>query len=157
MAERSSWRIFRRMQASVLAVGLLVYAGATLDAWQVLPAGGGLRWRLTLLFPGVYLAATLVGVLAIPAARRAITRHLWISYRTGFGQSVISVLVGLGLLVVLAGLIVWQVHGLSHGGTSPGGAFAGFGAGLGLLIAQVVLVRALEADPVVRDLIGHSD
>ncbi len=145
------------MQASVLAVGLLVYAGAALDAWQVLPRADGMRWRLTVLFPGVYLALTLVAALAIPAARRAITKHLWISYRTGFGQSVISVVVGLGLLVALAGLIVWQVHQLAHGGTSPGGAFAGFGAGLGLLIAQVVLVRALEADPAVRNLIGFRD
>lgn len=146
------------MQASVLAVGLLVYAGATLDAWQVLPVGNGLRWKLTVLFPGLYLALTLVGALAIPAARRAITRHLWLSYRTGFGQTVISVLVGLGLLVVLAGVIVWQVHRpLAHGGASPGGAFSGFGAGLGLLIAQVVLLRALEADPAVRDLIGRRD
>jgi len=145
------------MQASVLAVGLLVYAGATLDAWQVLPGGADLRWKLTVLFPGAYLALTLVAALAIPAARRAITRHLWISYRTGFGQSVISVLVGLGLLVALAGLIVWQVHQLAHGGVSPGGAFAGFGAGLGLLIAQVVLVRVLESDPAVRDLISRHD
>jgi hypothetical protein len=157
MDERSSWLVFRRMQASVLAVGLLVYAGAALDAWQVLPRADGMRWRLTVLFPGVYLALTLVAALAIPAARRAITKHLWISYRTGFGQSVISVVVGLGLLVALAGLIVWQVHQLAHGGTSPGGAFAGFGAGLGLLIAQVVLVRALEADPAVRNLIGFRD
>jgi hypothetical protein len=157
MDERSSWRLFRQMQASVLAVGLLVYAGAAVDAWQVLPGAGGIRWKLTVLFPGAYLALTLVAALAIPAARRAITRHLWISYRTGFGQSVISVIVGLGLLVVLAGLIVWQVHRLGHGGTSPGGAFAGFGAGLGLLIAQVVLVRALESDPVVRNLIGRRD
>jgi hypothetical protein len=157
MDPQSSWRVFRRMQASVLAVGLLVYAGATLDAWQVLPDGDGLRWRLTVLFPGAYLALTLVLALAIPAARRAITRHLWLSYRTGFGQSVISVLVGLGLLVALAGLIVWQVHQLAHGGVSPGGAFAGFGAGLGLLIAQVVLLRALESDPAVRDLIGRHD
>jgi hypothetical protein len=154
MDERSSWRLFRQMQASVLAVGLLVYAGAVVDAWRVLPSEHGLRWRLTLLFPGVYLVLTLVGVLAIPIARRSITRHLWISYRTGFGQSVISVVVGLGLLVALAGLIVWQVHQLAHGGASPGGAFAGFGAGLGLLIAQVVLVRNLEADPALRDLIG---
>ena len=145
------------MQVSVLAVGLLVYAGATLDAWQVLPGGDSLRWQLTILFPGAYLALTLVGALAIPVARRAIIRHLWISYRTGFGQSVISVIAGLGLLVALAGLIVWQVHRLGHGGASPGGAFAGFGAGLGLLIAQVVLVRALEADPAVRDLIGRRD
>lgn len=145
------------MQASVLAVGLLVYAAAALDAWQVLPVGGDLKWRLTVIFPGAYLLLTLIGGLAIPAIRAAIRRHLWISYRTGFGQSVISVLAGLGLLVLLAGLIVWQVHRLSHGGTSPGGAFSGFGAGLGLLMAQVVIVRTLEGDPRLREEIAAHD
>ena len=145
------------MQASVLAVGLLVYAAAALDAWQVLPRGGALKWRLTVFFPGAYLALTLIGALAIPTVRSAIRRHLWISYRTGFGQSVISVLVGLGLMVAVAGLVVFQVHGVARGGASPGGAFSGFGAGIGLLIAQVVQVRALEADPQVRSEIGAGD
>jgi hypothetical protein len=116
-----------------------------------------LKLLRTTVFPGAFLVASVGLVLFVPALSRLLTKHLWTSYRTGFGQSVISVIVGLGLMVVLAGLIVWQVHRLGHGGTSPGGAFAGFGAGLGLLIAQVVLVRALEADPVVRDLIGRRD
>jgi hypothetical protein len=144
------------MQGSVLAVGLLVYAGATLDAWRVLPGGADFKWRLTVIFPGAYLALTLACVLLIPGPRRAIRRHLWISYRTGFGQSVISVIVGLGLVVAVAGLIVWQAHGLAHGGASPGGAFSGFGAGLGLLLAQVWLVRGLEADPALRDALAPT-
>ncbi len=136
--------MFRRMQASVLAVGLLVYAAAVLDAWQVLPVGADVKWRLTAIFPGGYFVLTLILALGVPAIRRAILRHLWNSYRTGFGQSVISVIAGLGLLVAVAGLMVWQVHGVSRGGTSPGGAFAGYGAGLGLLLAQVILVPTLE-------------
>ena len=149
--------MFRRMQASVLAVGLLVYAGAALDAWQAPPSGGALKWRLTVIYPGAYLVLTLVGALTIPAVRGALRRHLWISYRAGFGQSVISVLVGLGLLVAVAGLVVFQAHAVARGGASPGGAFSGFGAGIGLLIAQVLQVRALEADPQVRGEIGASD
>jgi len=103
------------------------------------------------------MVVTLVACLALPIARRAIGRHLWISYRTGFGQSVISVIVGLGLLIGIAGLMVWQVHHLASGGTSPGGAFAGYGAGLGLLAAQAILVRTLERDPAVRREIAADD
>lgn len=135
------------MQDSVLAVGLLVDAGAVVEAWRVLPADAAFKARLTLLFPIAYLVAVLAGTLALPAARKALKRHLWVSYRSGFGQSVVSVISGLGLLVAVAGLIVWQVHHLAAGGTSPGGAFSGYGAGLGLLIAQAILVRNLEADP----------
>jgi hypothetical protein len=154
MTQKASWRIFRRMQDSVLAVGLLVYAAAALDAWRVLPLKPSLKLQLAVVFPGAYLVATLAGVLAIPHFRRAIHSHLWASYRTGFGQSATSVIVGLGLMVAIAGLIVWQVHHLAGGGTSPGGAFSGYGAGLGLLIAQAMLVRTLEKSPAVRAEIG---
>jgi hypothetical protein len=157
MKHKASWRLFRRMQDSVLAVGLLVYTAAALDAWRVLPGEAGPKWRLTVLFPGAYLTVTLIGVLSIPALRRMIRRHLWVSYRTGFGQSVISVLVGLGLLVAIAGLMVWQVHGLAHGGGPVGGAFSGYGAGLGLLLAQAALSRSLERDPDLRGEIEAPD
>ena len=157
MTPKASWRIFRRMQDSVLAVGLLVYAAAALDAWRVLPGDGAFKARLALLFPGAYLVATLAAAVALPAARKGLKRHLWISYGTGFGQSAISVVSGLGLLVAVAGLIVWQVHHLAAGGTSPGGAFSGFGAGLGLLLAQSILVRALEREPDVRSVIESPE
>ncbi len=155
---KASWRIFRRMQDSVLAVGLLVDAGSIVDAWRVLPGDAAFKARLTLLFPVTYLIAVLAGSLALPAARKALKRHLWLSYRTGFGQSVVSVISGLGLLVAVAGLIVWQVHHLAAGGTSPGGAFSGYGAGLGLLLAQVILVRTLERDPdMVAEIAGDPE
>jgi hypothetical protein len=157
MDYKASWRVFRRMQDSVLAVGCLVYAAAALDAWRTLALSASARTGLTVIFPGAYLAVTLVGALSIPGASRALRRHLWISYQTGFGQSVVSVLSGLGLLVAVAGLIVWQVHHLAGGGVSPGGAFSGYGAGLGLLVAQVVLVRALQRDPQVRSQIEADD
>ncbi len=147
MADKSPWGIFRSMQDSVLATGLLVYAAVAVDAWHVLPGANGFKANLTLLFPGGYLIAVLVASLTVPAARKAVRRHLLLSYQTGFGQSVISVLVGLGLLIVVAGLIFWQVHHLAGGGVSPAGAFSGFGAGLGLLVAQSILVRGLEKGP----------
>lgn len=151
MIQKASWLIFRRMQTSLLAVGGLVYLAAGVDAWGRLPLGETGKWSMIAGFPGLYLVIVLGGALAVPAIRRALRRHLVISYRAGFGQSAISVLVGLGLLVAIAGLIVWQVHGLAHGGPSPSGAFAGYGAGLGLLGAQVIHARALENDPAIRD------
>jgi hypothetical protein len=145
--DRAAWRVFRQMQTSVLAAGLLLYAIATLDAWQVLDLTAPLKLRLTLLLPGALMVLSLAATLAIPALRRAIRRHLWLSFNTGFGQTVISVVVGLGVLIAVAGLIVWQTHHLATGGTYHGGAFSGFGAGLGVLIAQAILVRGLENGP----------
>ena len=147
MTDKAAWRVFRQMQTSVLAAGLLLYAMATLDAWQTLDLGPALKVRLTLLFPGGLMLLTLAAILAVPALRRAIRRHLWLSFNTGFGQTLISVLVGLGLIVAVAGLIVWQTHHVATGGTYPGGAFSGFGAGLGVLLAQAILVRGLENGP----------
>ena len=63
---------------------------------------------------------------------------------------VISVLAGVGVLFVLAGFIFWQIHDAAHGGRYPGGAFSGYGAGIGLLIAQAVLLRRIEEDPELR-------
>jgi hypothetical protein len=145
-----SWRIFRRMQDTVLAVAGLVYCGAMIQAWRELPGGGRLKFERTALLPGAFLAFSLMAVLIVPILRQALTRHLWISYRTGFGQSVISVLSGVGVLLALAGFIFWQIHDGAHGGRYPGGAFSGYAAGIGLLLAQSILVRRIEGDPVLR-------
>jgi small-conductance mechanosensitive channel len=138
------------MQDSLAVAAALIYAGAVIHAWRVLPGAGGLKFQRTLLFPGLFLIASFVAVLAVPALRGAISRHLLISYRTGFGQSVISVLVGVGVIVVVAGFIFWQVHGSAHGGRYPGGVFSGYAAGIGLLLAQTVIVRRLEKDPALQ-------
>jgi hypothetical protein len=89
-------------------------------------------------------------VLGARPVRNALIRHLWTSYRTGFGQSVISVLAGVGVLIALAGFIFWQIHDATRGGRYPGGAFSGYAAGIGLLIAQAVLLRRIERDPELR-------
>lgn len=146
-ADKAAWRVFRQMQTSLLAAGLLLYAAAALDAWQVLPLGMALKLRLTLVFPAALMAMTLAATLALPALRRGLRRHLWLSFKTGFGQTLISVIVGLGLVIAGAALIVWQVHHVVSGGTYPSGAFSGFGAGLGVLLAQAILVRGLENKP----------
>jgi hypothetical protein len=139
------------MQVSLALVGILAYAAGALEAWRLIPSGNPQR---TAEFPGVFMALSLCAALFVPALRTAICRHLLTSYRTGFGQSVISVLVGLGVIVGAGGFLLWQIHAAAHGGRDPGGAFSGFGAGIGLLLAQVVLVRRLERDPSVRSEIG---
>jgi hypothetical protein len=139
-----AWRLFRRMQNSLALAAALIYAACVVNAWQVLPGPAALKAQRTLLFPGLFLIASLTAPLTIPFLRRALGRHLWVSYRAGFGQSVISVLGGVLVLVVVAGFIVWQVQAAARGGRYPGGVFSGYGAGIGLLLAQAILVRRLE-------------
>ncbi len=135
------------MQDTVVAVAGLAYGGAALEAWRALPGAVGVKlWRLGL-YPGGLLAVALIAALWAPILRGALLRHLWISYRTGFGQSVISVLAGVGVLIALAIFSIWPIL---HGGPLDprfGGAFAAYGAGIGLLLAEAILVRRIEADP----------
>ncbi len=138
------------MQDSTLMVAMLIYAAAVIHAWNVLPGNSELKAARTLEFPGAFLVLSFGGLLLTPPFRRALIRHLWISYRTGFGQSVISVVVGLSVIAAVAGFIFWQVWSGAHGGRYPGGAFSGYGAGIGLLMAQAILVRRLERDPTLR-------
>jgi len=144
------WRMFRRMQDSAVAAATLIYAGAVAHAWRVLPGAVGLKAELTLVFPGVFFAMTLAACMLAPMLRGALSRHVWISFRTGFGQSVISVLAVVGVLLGAAGFIYWQTHGVASGGRYPAGVFSGYAAGIGLLLAQALLVRRLERDPVFR-------
>jgi len=149
----SSWRLFRRMQHTLLAVATLTYVAVVLEAWSVPTVGEALKLARTTLVPAAFLVLSIVAILGVPALSRALTRHLWTSYCTGFGQSVISVLAGVGVLIALAGTIFWQVHSVAHGGRYPAGAFSGYAAGIGLLIAQAVLVRRIERDPNLRRMI----
>jgi hypothetical protein len=148
--------MFRRMQDTILAVAGLVYLGATVQAWRVLPGGAHLKLERTAVLPGMFLAISLLAALVVPILRRALTQHLWISYRTGFGQSVISVLAGVGVLLAAAGFIFWQIHDGAHGGRYPGGAFSGYAAGIGLLLAEAILVRRIEGDPILRQQIEEG-
>lgn len=147
MVHVRSWRLFRRMQYSLIAVAALTYLGVALEAWALPAAAQALKLLRTVVFPAGFMAVSIGLILGVPGLSRLLTRHLWISYRTGFGQSVISVLAGVGVLVALAGFIVWQTQAAAHGGRYPAGALSGYGAGIGLLIAQAVLIRRIEHDP----------
>jgi hypothetical protein len=149
-AHVASWRLFRRMQHTLVAVAALTYLLAALQGWTVPNVSESLKLLRTTVFPGAFLLTSVAAVLFIPALSRILTTHLWTSYRTGFGQSVISVLAGVGVLIALSGFIFWQIGGATHGGKYPAGAFSGYAAGIGLLIAQAVLLRRIEADPTLR-------
>ena len=149
----TSWRNFRRMQMSTFAAASLIYVGAVAYAWRTLPGGDELKLQRTILFPTTFLLLSWLLPLLIPAVRRGLSRYVWMSYVAGFGQSVISVLTGIGLLLGAAGFIYWQVAAVAHGGRYPAGVFSGYAAGIGILVAQILLVRRMERDPAVRPLI----
>lgn len=144
------WRDFRRMQDMAVGAAVLIYAGAVVNAFQVLPGGPALIAQRTLLWPGVFLLLSLAAPLVVPPLKRGLARYVWLSFQAGFGQTAISVLTGVGLLAGAALFIYWQVWAVAHGGRYPAGVFSGYGAGIGILVAQAVLVRALETVPDVR-------
>jgi len=155
MAHTRAWRDFRRMQDITAATAVLIYAGAVLHAFRVLPGGPELVVQRALVWPGLFLALSLALPLWIGALRRPLTRYVWISFQAGFGQTVVSVIIGVGLLAGAALFIYWQVAAAQAGGRYPAGVFSGYGAGIGILAAQAVLVRRLERDPEVRAVIDE--
>jgi len=153
MDHTASWRNFRRMQKSTLAVASLIYAGAVIYAWRTLPGADELKLQRTIFFPASFLLLSWLLPLLIPRLRRGLSKYVWMSYVAGFGQTVISVLTGIGLLIVAAGFIYWQVADVANGGRYPAGVFSGYAAGIGILVAQILLVRRMEQDPAVRAVI----
>ncbi|MBA4013808.1 MAG: hypothetical protein C0481_18250 [Phenylobacterium sp.] len=145
------------MQDVALGAAVLIYAGAVVNAFRVLPGGVELIVQRTLIWPGVFLLASLAVPLAVPALKRGLARYVWMSFQAGFGQTAISVLTGVGLLAAAALFIYWQVWAVGHGGRYPAGVFSGYGAGIGILAAQAVLVRALETVPEVRKQIEERE
>lgn len=148
-----AWRRFKRMQRSACLVGSLIYAGAAVHAWRVLPGPDSLKAAVTLVFPAVYALAAFVLPLQIRPIRRGLKRYVWMSFGAGFGQTPVSVITGLGLLATAAVFIYLQIHGVARGGRYPSGVFSGYGAGIGVLFAQALLAAALEREPKIRQII----
>ena len=153
MVHVEAWRNFKRMQASACLFASLIYAAAVMHAWRVLPGEPGLKLAVTMAFPAVYFFAALVLPLCIRPVRRLLKRYVWMSFSAGFGQTPISVLTGLGLIAAAAFFIYWEIHGYVDGAPYPAGVFSGYGAAIGILFAQALLVLALEREPKVREII----
>ena len=150
MAFTKAWRDFKRMQDVASAASCLIYAGSVVHSFSVLPGGPATIARHTLVWPGAALLAGFALPLLILPVRRVLARYVWMSFVSGFGQTPVSVLTGVGLLMVAAGFIYWQVASVATGGPYPAAVFAGYAAGIGILAAQSVLVRWLERDPEAR-------
>ena len=153
MNHTRAWRNFKRMEDCTCLFASLVYAGATLHAWRVLPGDSNLKLTFILAAPLIFMALVFLLPLIIGPLRNLMARYVWMSFRAGFGQSPVSVLSGLGLLAFAAVFIYLQVHAVAHGGRYPAGVFAGYAAGIGILFVQAFLVRMLERDPEVRRVI----
>jgi hypothetical protein len=125
------------MQTSLALAAILAYAACALEAWRLPHASNLPR---TEVFSAAFFAATLCAAIWVPMLRAALEAHLMTSYRTGFGQGLVSVAVSLTVVLAAATFLLWRIHGSGD----PAPAFSAFAAGIGLLVAQVVLVRRLE-------------
>ncbi|MEI9889741.1 MAG: hypothetical protein WDN45_03035 [Caulobacteraceae bacterium] len=138
------------MQDSACVVAALIYAGAVVHAWRVLPGPPQKKLLFTLAAPLIFLSLTLLLPLVAGRLRRLLRHYVWLSFKAGFGQTPGSIVSGLGLLGFAAGFIYLQIAGVARGGRYPAGVFSGYAAGIGILVVQAVLVRSLERDPEVR-------
>jgi hypothetical protein len=149
-AHTPAWRNFKRAQDGACLVASLIYAGAALHAWRVLPGTVQTKLVFFVAAPMIFLALTILLSLALQGLVRLLRRYVWMSYTAGFGQTPGSIIAGLGLLAFAALFIYLQIAGVAKGGRYPAGVFSGYAAGIGILIVQAVLVRSLERDPEVR-------
>jgi hypothetical protein len=145
-----AWLDFRRTQDCACIAAGLIYAAAALHAWTRLPGPAALKTEVILAFPAAFLIATIVVSLGVGAIRRSLARYVWMSFEAGFGQSAMSILMGVSLLIAAAVLIYLEVGHAAAGGRYPAGVFSGYGAGIGILIVQAALVRTLQRDPAIR-------
>ena len=156
MAFTRAWRNFKRMQDLTVAAAGLIYAGAVVHAIGRLPGGLDTVLRWTLLWPAVYLLASLVIPLLVPVLKRWLARYVWMSFQAGFGQTPGSIVTGVALLMGAAMFIYWQVASVAASGRYQANVFAAYAAGIGILAAQAILVRALERLPDVRQRIEEK-
>jgi hypothetical protein len=139
------------MQDLTVAVASLIYAGAGVLAMDRLHGGEALVLRWIQLWPGLFLAASLLVPLVIGPLRRWLIKYVWMSFQAGFGQTPGSIVTGLMLLLGAALFIYWQIASVAATGTYRANVFSAYAAGIGILAAQAVLVRSLERRPEVRE------
>jgi hypothetical protein len=152
-----AWVNFKRMEDVTAAAGTLIYAAAAVRGFQELPGGAAVIARWTVIWPVIWLLFTLGASLLIPAFRRGLTRYVWMSFRARFGQTPTSVVMSIALLMGAALLIYREMAQIEATGRYATSVFSAYAAGVGLLIAQAVLVRALERRPEIRAVIEEKE
>ena len=151
MAFTPAWRNFKRMQDLTVAAASLIYVAAVLNAVDRLPGGVATVLRWTVLGPAAFCGFSLGIPLIVPPIRRWLLKYVWMSFQAGFGQTAGSVVVGVTLLLGAGLFIWWQVGRAAQAGLAGANVFAAYAAGIGILAAQAILVRALEQAPDVRE------
>jgi hypothetical protein len=153
-----AWRNFKRMQDLTVAAASLIYAAATVHAVGILPGGPAATLRWTLVWPALWLMGSFLIPMLTPALKRWLARYVWMSFQAGFGQTAGSIVTGVMLLLGAGLFIYWQVARAAATGQVGANVFSAYAAGIGILAAQAVLVRALEQRPDVRKRIEeHTD
>ncbi len=150
MSHTRAWRNFRRLEDGVAVFAGLALAGAGIRVWETSPLAQSFKLIAVVAAPVLFVALAILVPISVPAVRKALTGYVWKSFTSGFGQSARSVLSGFLLPAAAAGLMLAQIHNAQHGGPFPASILAAYGAGVGILVAQAILVRALERDPVIR-------
>jgi hypothetical protein len=149
-AHTPAWRNFKRAQDCTCLAACLIYAGAAVHAWRVLPGAVQTKLVFFVAAPMIFMALAVILPLALDRVTRFLRNYVWMSFNAGFGQTPASIISGLALLGFAAMFIYWQIAGVAKGGRYPAGVFSGYAAGIGILIVQAVLVRSLERDPEIR-------
>jgi len=126
------------------------------DAFGRLPGGLGSLMQWTLLWPAAYLGFSLGIPLIVPPLKRWLAKYVWMSFQAGFGQTAGSVVVGMALQLGAGLFIWWQVGRAAHTGQVGANVFSVYAAGIGILAAQAILVRALEDVPDIREKIEEK-
>jgi hypothetical protein len=153
MAFTPAWRNFKRMQDLTAVAAGLIYAAAVVHALGQPSAGTQRALLWTVLWPAAFLGFSLAIPLLVAPFRRGLTRYVWMSFRGGFGQTVGSVLFGVFLLFAVAVFFYLRATWEAVAGFVGPNVFSAYGAGIGILAAQAILVRDLEKAPEVRKLI----
>ena len=150
MAFIPAWRNFKRMQDLTVAAAALVYAAAVVNAMDRLPGGDASVLRWTLLWPAAYAGFSLGVPLLVTPLKTWLAKYVWLSFKAGFGQTAGSVLGGMILPLGFGVFVWWQASHEAATGRVGVNVFACYAAGIGILAAQAILVRALERVPDIR-------
>ena len=150
MAFTPAWRNFKRMQDLTVAAACLIYTAAAVNAVGVLPGDFGHVVSWTVLWPAAYLGFSLAVPLLVTPLKDWLARYVWMSFRAGFGQTAGSVIGGMVLPIGFGLFVWWQVSRQADSGRPGVNVFACYAAGIGILAAQAILVRALERVPDIK-------
>lgn len=145
-----AWLNFRRMEDLTVVGGALLYGAAMISAVER-KLGPGLSQAM-IVWPFMHFVVAFVAPTRWPALRRLLIKYVWASFRAGFGQTAVSVLVG-AVLMAGAGYAVFRQVGIAPDVLSLAPTFCALAAGIGVLGAQALLARVLERAPEIRAVI----